>query len=69
MAENESGAEKSEEPTEKRKQDSRKKGEIARSRELNTLAVVLAGTGGLLIFGGSLGRSIMRVMENNFSFS
>lgn len=69
MAENGSGAEKSEEPTEKRKQDSRKKGEIARSRELNTLAVVLAGTGGLLIFGGSLGQSIMRVMENNFSFS
>lgn len=69
MAENESGAEKSEEPTEKRKQDSRKKGEIARSRELNTLAVVLAGTGGLLIFGGSLGQSIMRVMEHNFSFS
>ena len=69
MAENESGAEKSEEPTEKRKQDSRKKGEIARSRELNTLAVVLAGTGGLLMFGGSFGRSIMRVMENNFSFS
>ena len=41
MAESESGAEKSEDPTEKRKQDSRKKGEIARSRELNTLAVVL----------------------------
>ncbi|WP_205340465.1 flagellar biosynthesis protein FlhB [Denitrificimonas caeni] len=67
MAENENGAEKSEDPTEKRKQDSRKKGEIARSRELNTLAVVLAGTGGLLIFGGALGQRIMQVMHKNFS--
>ncbi|MDY0207193.1 MAG: flagellar biosynthesis protein FlhB [Pseudomonas sp.] len=67
MAENESGAEKSEDPTEKRKQDSRKKGEIARSRELNTLAVVLAGTGGLLMFGGALGQRMMQVMQKNFS--
>src|SRR5690554_89989 len=67
MAESESGAEKSEDPTEKRKQDSRKKGEIARSRELNTLAVVLAGTGGLLMFGGALGQRIMQVMHKNFS--
>ena len=67
MAESESGAEKSEDPTEKRKQDSRKKGEIARSRELNTLAVVLAGTGGLLAFGGALGQRIMQVMDKNFS--
>lgn len=67
MAESESGAEKSEDPTEKRKQDSRKKGEIARSRELNTLAVVLAGTGGLLMFGGALGQRIMQMMYKNFS--
>lgn len=67
MAESESGAEKSEDPTEKRKQDSRKKGEIARSRELNTLAVVLAGTGGLLTFGGALGQRVMQVMHKNFS--
>lgn len=67
MAESESGAEKSEDPTEKRKQDSRKKGEIARSCELNTLAVVLAGTGGLLMFGGALGQRIMQMMYKNFS--
>ena len=67
MVESESGAEKSEDPTEKRKQDSRKKGEIARSRELNTLAVVLAGTGGLLMFGGALGQRIMQMMYKNFS--
>ena len=54
MAENENGAEKSEQPTEKRLADARKKGQIARSKELNTLIVMLAGTGGLLAFGGSL---------------
>lgn len=66
MAESESGAEKSEEPTAKRKQESRKKGEIARSRELNTLAIVLSGTAGLLIFGGALGQKIIEVMHGNF---
>ena len=41
MAESESGQDKTEEPTEKRKKDSREKGEIARSKELNTLALSL----------------------------
>lgn len=45
MAESESGQDKTEEPTEKRKKDSREKGEIARSKELNTLAIMLAGGG------------------------
>lgn len=67
MAENENGAEKSEEPTAKRKQDARKKGQIARSRELNTLAIMLAGTAGLLIFGGALGQRVLEVMQNNFN--
>lgn len=39
MAESESGQDKTEDPTEKRKRDSREKGEVARSKELNTVAV------------------------------
>ncbi|MNQ21657.1 Flagellar biosynthetic protein FlhB [compost metagenome] len=69
MAESESGADKSEEPTEKRLRESREKGQIARSRELNTLAIMLAGTGGLLAFGGSLGNSLLSIMSGNFSLS
>ncbi|MCU1728100.1 flagellar biosynthesis protein FlhB [Pseudomonas sp. 7P_10.2_Bac1] len=69
MAESESGADKTEDPTEKRKKDSREKGEIARSKELNTLAIMLAGSAGLLIFGGALAEDLMQVMRYNFSIS
>lgn len=69
MAESESGQDKTEDPTEKRKKDSREKGEIARSKELNTLAVMLAGAGALLIFGGALAQELMELMRINFSLS
>ncbi len=67
MAESESGQDKTEEPTEKKKKDAREKGEIARSKELNTLAVMLAGAGGLLIYGGGLAQDLLEVMRLNFS--
>lgn len=69
MAESESGADKSEDPTDKRKKDSREKGEIARSKELNTLAVMLAGCGALLAFGGALAQALMELMRMNFTLS
>ena len=69
MAESEIGADKTEDPTEKRKKDSREKGEIARSKELNTLAIMLAGSAGLLIFGGALAQDMMELMRYNFSLS
>lgn len=69
MAESESGQDKTEEPTEKRKKDAREKGEIARSKELNTVAVTLAGAGGILAFGGSLAESLMHLMRMNFTLT
>ena len=69
MAESESGQDKTEDPTEKSKKDSREKGEIARSKELNTLAIMLAGAGALLIFGGALAQDMMELMRMNFSLS
>lgn len=69
MAESESGQDKTEDPTEKRKKDSREKGQIARSKELNTLAVMLAGVGGLLVFGGGLAQTLMELMRVNFTLS
>ncbi|MDH4656329.1 flagellar biosynthesis protein FlhB [Pseudomonas sp. JS3066] len=66
MAESESGADKSEEPTGKRLREAREKGQIARSRELNTLAVTLAGAGGLLATGGGIADMLMKLMHSNF---
>jgi flagellar biosynthesis protein FlhB len=67
MAESESGQDKTEDPTDKRKKDSREKGEIARSKELNTLVTMLAGAGGLLIYGGGLAQDLLEIMRLNFS--
>ncbi|AXP02068.1 MULTISPECIES: flagellar biosynthesis protein FlhB [unclassified Pseudomonas] len=67
MAESESGQDKTEDPTEKRLRESREKGETARSKELNTLAVMLAGAGGLLVYGGGLALDLLEIMRLNFS--
>ncbi|WP_409278271.1 flagellar biosynthesis protein FlhB [Pseudomonas defluvii] len=69
MAESESGQDKTEDPTDKRKKDAREKGEVARSKELNTVAVTLAGAGGLLVFGGALAETLMELMRINFTLS
>jgi len=69
MAESESGADKTEDPTDKRKRDAREKGEIARSKELNTVAVTLAGAGALLAFGGHLAETLLALMRLNFSLT
>ncbi|MFJ2980906.1 MULTISPECIES: flagellar biosynthesis protein FlhB [unclassified Pseudomonas] len=69
MAESESGQDKTEDPTDKRKRTAREKGEIARSKELNTVAVTLAGAGALLAFGGHLAETLMTLMRMNFSLS
>ncbi|WP_449441048.1 MULTISPECIES: flagellar biosynthesis protein FlhB [Pseudomonas] len=67
MAESESGQDKTEDPTEKRKKDSRDKGEIARSKELNTLVTMMAGAGGVLIYGGGVALDLLEIMRLNFS--
>ena len=69
MAESESGQDKTEDPTDKRKRDSREKGEVARSKELNTFAVMIAGSGALLAFGGGIAQMMMELMRNNFTLS
>ncbi|OUS11508.1 flagellar biosynthesis protein FlhB [Gammaproteobacteria bacterium 53_120_T64] len=54
MAEHESGQERTEEPTPKRQEDAKKKGQLARSRELNTMISLLVGAAGLIAFGGTM---------------
>ncbi len=69
MAEDESGQEKSEDPTGRRIEKAREEGQIPRSKELSTSAVLLGGALGLMLFGHFLGESLSRIMKNNFSFS
>lgn len=66
MAESD-GEDRTEDPTEKRKRESREEGQLPRSRELGTVAVMLAGVGGLLMYGAFLGGKLLEVMRANFS--
>ena len=56
MAENQDGQEKSQEPTGKRVQDAREKGQVPRSRELNTMMLTLVGAIALIAMGSSIVR-------------
>lgn len=51
MAQQDDGQERTEEATPKRREDARKKGQIARSRELNTMTMLLLGALGLMGMG------------------
>ncbi|MBS3805763.1 MAG: EscU/YscU/HrcU family type III secretion system export apparatus switch protein, partial [Oleiphilaceae bacterium] len=64
--ENDNSQEKTEEATPRRIEKSKEEGETARSKELATMAVLLAGAGGLLVFGGILARALERLMRANF---
>lgn len=66
MAED-SDQEKTEEPTAKRLEDARKKGQIARSKELGTTGVLVASASAMLMFGASLGKKLIEVMGSQFS--
>jgi flagellar biosynthetic protein FlhB len=67
MAENKDGQEKTEQPTPKRLQDSKKKGQIARSRELNTMAITLIGGIALVGMSGHFGQSMSEIMSSGFT--
>ncbi|MBK8538272.1 MAG: flagellar biosynthesis protein FlhB [Candidatus Competibacteraceae bacterium] len=54
MAENEDGQERTEEATPRRAQEAAEKGQVVRSRELTTLAMLLGAAAGLLILGPAL---------------
>ncbi len=63
MSEQNSGQERTEQPTEKRLKESREKGQVPRSRELNTMVVMLASALGLFALGGSIGENLMRLIR------
>ncbi|PKM31709.1 MAG: flagellar biosynthesis protein FlhB [Gammaproteobacteria bacterium HGW-Gammaproteobacteria-11] len=62
-----SGQEKTEEPTEKRLKESRDKGQVPRSKELNTLAVVMFAAVGLIMLGPAMVANLLNLMAFNFT--
>jgi len=64
--ESENGQEKTEQPTPKRLQDAKKKGQIPRSRELTTTLLMLFAALGMLMFGGYMGEGIVGLLEWSF---
>lgn len=68
MAED-SDQEKTEEPTGKRLEDARKKGQIARSRELNTFAMLIVSAAMLIMQGGKIGKGLLEMMKTEFQVS
>ncbi|MDC0598941.1 flagellar biosynthesis protein FlhB [Gammaproteobacteria bacterium] len=67
MAEN-SAQERSEQATPKRKEDSRKKGQVPRSKELNTVASLLAAGIGMAIFGRNIITDITEMLRDSLRF-
>ena len=68
MAED-SDQEKTEEPTGKRLEDAHKKGQIARSRELNTFVMLITSAVLLLMLGENMGNSLLAMMRTQFQLS
>lgn len=68
MAE-ESGQEKTEEPTGKRLEDAREKGQVPRSRELTTVLVLIVSAVTLFFMGENIVADLGDVMTQSFTFS
>ncbi|SMF36568.1 flagellar biosynthetic protein FlhB [Alteromonadaceae bacterium Bs31] len=67
MAEDDSSQEKTEEATPRRQEKAREEGQIPRSKELTTTAVLLASSFGLLFFGGVIANGLLNILRFNFS--
>ena len=62
------GQERTEQPTPKRLRESRDKGQVARSREFNTMALLMASAGGMLMMGDSMIADLRELMTRGLSF-
>ncbi len=67
MADDDSAQEKTEEATPRRKEKAREEGQIPRSRDLTTSAVLIVGTIGLWVFGGKVANTLLDILRFNFS--
>ena len=64
MAEGGDQSDKTEDPTQKRLDDARQRGDVAKSQEVNTWFMIAGGTLVLASFGGAIGHSITHPLRN-----
>lgn len=69
MADQSAAQERTQEPTPKRLADAKQKGDIARSRELNTVIMLLASVAGLAVFGDSISYYLQKIIVYDLSLS
>lgn len=65
----EDSQEKTEEPTERRREDAREKGQIVRSKELSTMVLILGGVLTMYGLGGYLADNLYSIFYKGFSLS
>src|SRR5208283_5869807 len=66
-AESERGGERTEEPSQRRLQEARERGQIPRSRELTNFATMIGGSAALVAIGGSLTARLSQMMRSGLT--
>lgn len=69
MADDDKAQEKTEQPSAKRLRESREKGQVARSKDLNAALILLFTAGGILLFGQHIARQMLGMMHEAFIFN
>ena len=67
MAEEKPQQDRTEQPTPKRREDARRKGDVPRSRELTMTGVMLSGASAMLLMSGSIGGSLVDAFGKAFT--
>jgi flagellar biosynthetic protein FlhB len=63
------GQERTEDATSKRLQQAKDKGQVARSKELASVSVLVCGAISLMWFGDEVGKALLSIMSRFFSIS
>lgn len=69
MAENQDGQEKSFDPSARRLDEAKRRGQVPRSRELNTVAVTLAGAATIVLLGPGVTNDLRGLVIEHFALS
>ena len=69
MADSDSGQERTQDPTPKRQEDARKKGQVPRSKELNTLLSLLFASSGMIFMGSHIVSGLLDILKQGLAIT